>query len=112
MKKITPFLWFNDKLDEAIAFYQTVFPDSKVHSVKRFPPGTPGNLEGKIMTARFELAGQELLAFEGGPEFKFNEAISLFVSCETQEEIDRLWTQLTSGGGEESQCGWLRDRFG
>src|SRR5512135_2632929 len=108
MQKITPFLWFDDNAEEAMNFYTSVFKDSKILSVNRLPEGTPGPA-GKVMTGTFELAGQELMALNGGPEFKFTEAISLFVNCETQEEVDYYWGKL-SEGGEKSQCGWLKDK--
>ena len=105
MQKITPFLWFNDNAEEAINFYTSIFKNSKLLSKM---PG-PG---GKIMGASFVLDGQEFQALNGGPMFKFTEAISLFVRCETQEEIDFFWAKLTSDGGQESRCGWLKDKFG
>ncbi|RCH56208.1 VOC family protein [Mucilaginibacter hurinus] len=105
MKKITPFLWFDDKAEEAINFYSSIFKNAKITSVM------PGAGE-KITGATFELEGQEFFALNGGPQFKFNEAVSMYVNCETQEEIDDKWEKLTSGGGEESQCGWLKDKYG
>lgn len=105
MTTITPFLWFDDKLEEAIDFYSSVFPDAKVHGMNRNPDGT-------LFTAEFELAGQRLMGLNGGPQFHFTEAISLFVTCDDQEEVDRYWNVLTADGGEESQCGWLKDRYG
>lgn len=110
MKKITPFLWFNDNAEEAMNFYTSVFKNSKILDVSRLPEGTPGPA-GKVMTGTFEIEGQEFMALNGGPEFKFTEAISLFVNCETQEEVDYYWEKL-SAGGEKSQCGWLKDKFG
>lgn len=110
MQKITPFLWFNDNAEEAINFYTSVFKDSKVLQVNRLPEGTPGPA-GKVMTGTFQIAGQEIMVLNGGPEFKFTEAISFFVNCETQEEVDYYWERL-SAGGEKSQCGWLKDKFG
>ncbi len=104
MGKITPFLWFDDNAEEAITFYQSVFPASKLVNTM---PG-PG---GKLMGATFELEGQRLMALNGGPHHKFTPAISMFVNCETQAEVDDLWTKLTDGGRED-QCGWLQDRFG
>lgn len=111
MQKITPFLWFNDNAEEAINFYTSLFPNSKIISVSRYGEGGPGT-PGTVMTATFQLNGQEFMALNGGPQFRFNESISLFVRCETQEEVDRLWNALTSNGGEESMCGWLKDKFG
>ncbi len=104
MQKITPFLWFDDKAEEAMRFYASIFKHSKVLSV------TPGP-DGKAMSVSFELEGQEFMALNAGPRFAFTEAISFFVSCETQAEVDELWAKL-SAGGEEGRCGWLKDRFG
>ena len=111
MKKIKPCLWFDDRLDEAIGLYTSVFKSAKVLDVQRYGKGGPGR-EGAIMTAHFELEGQEFMALNGGPQFKFNEAISFFVRCESQEEVDDYWTKLTAEGGAEGRCGWLKDRFG
>lgn len=110
MQKIVPFLWFDDQAEEAMQYYVSIFPDSKVLSVQRYEAEAPGR-SGRVVTASFQLAGQEFMALNGGPQFKFTEAISLFVNCETQEEVDRLWDRLTDGG-EESRCGWLKDRYG
>ena len=110
MQKITPFLWFDNQAEEAMNLYVSLFKNSKVLSVSRYGEGGPGPA-GTVMTATFQLDGQELMALHGGPEFKFTEAISLFVNCETQEEVDELWEKL-SEGGEKSQCGWLKDKFG
>ncbi len=110
MQKITPFLWFDDNAEEAVNFYTSVFKNSKVLSMNRLPEGTPGPA-GKVMTATFELEGQEFMALNGGPEYKFTEAISFFVNCETQAEVDELWEKL-SEGGEKGPCGWLKDKFG
>jgi predicted 3-demethylubiquinone-9 3-methyltransferase (glyoxalase superfamily) len=110
MQKISPFLWFNDQAEEAANFYTSLFDDAEVTSVSRYPEGSPGPA-GQVMSVTFRLAGQEILALNGGPEFQFTEAISLYVHCKDQDEVDRLWSQLTEGG-EESQCGWLKDRFG
>ena len=104
MQKITPFLWFDDNAEEAMQFYASIFKDAKITST------TPGP-DGKVLTGTFELFGQEFMVLNGGPQFKFNEAISFFVKCETQGEVDELWSKLTEGG-EESQCGWLKDRYG
>jgi predicted 3-demethylubiquinone-9 3-methyltransferase (glyoxalase superfamily) len=109
MQKITPFLWFDNQAEEAMNFYVSLFENSKVLSVSRYEVDAPG--PGPVMTATFQLAGQEFMALNGGPEFRFTEAISLFVNCETQEEVDELWEKL-SEGGEEQQCGWLKDRYG
>ena len=105
MKAITPFLWFDDDLDEAIDFYTSVFPDGKVH-------GTTRMHDGKVVGADFELAGQRVKGLNGGPMFPHTEAFSFLVECEGQDEVDRYWQALTADGGEESMCGWLKDRFG
>ncbi len=110
-QKITPFLWFDDQAEEAANFYTSLFDDSRVTNVTRYGPAGPGP-EGSAMTVSFELAGQAFTALNGGPEFTFTPAISFYVSCESQAEVDRLWEALTSDGGEESMCGWLKDRFG
>jgi len=110
MKRITPFLWFDGKAEEAMNFYVSVFKNSKVGSVTRYGEGGPGP-KGSVMTATFELDGQEFMALNGGPEFKFTEAISFYVNVETQEEVDELWEKL-SKGGQQGQCGWLKDKFG
>jgi len=104
MQKVTPFLWFDDNAEEALEFYTSIFPGSRIVSSRPGP-------DGKFFTGTFELDGQEFMALNGGPHFKFTEAISLFVRCETQDEVDDLWGKL-SDGGEESQCGWLKDRYG
>jgi predicted 3-demethylubiquinone-9 3-methyltransferase (glyoxalase superfamily) len=106
MQKITPFLWFDDQAEEAARYYASIFPDSKVLEEARTGP------KGKLISARFRLAGQELMALNGGPMYSFTEAISLFVSCEGQEEVDDLWAKLTAGGGTPGRCGWLKDRYG
>jgi predicted 3-demethylubiquinone-9 3-methyltransferase (glyoxalase superfamily) len=108
--KITPFLWFNDQAEEAMNFYTAIFKNSKISSVSRYGEGGPGP-QGSVMTATFELDGQEFMALNGGPLFTFTEAISFFVNCESQAEVDELWEKLTEGG-EESQCGWLKDKYG
>jgi predicted 3-demethylubiquinone-9 3-methyltransferase (glyoxalase superfamily) len=110
MKKITPFLWFNDKAEEAMNFYVSIFKNSKILSVSRYGDAGPGP-KGTVMTASFQLDGQEFTALNGGPEYKFTEAISFLVDCKTQEEVDELWKKL-SEGGEEGQCGWLKDKYG
>jgi predicted 3-demethylubiquinone-9 3-methyltransferase (glyoxalase superfamily) len=109
-QKITPFLWFDDQAEEAMNFYVSLFKNSKVLNVSRYGDAGPGP-RGKVMTGTFQLEGQEFMALNGGPHFKFTEAISLFVNCETQEEVDKLWEKLTDGG-QESQCGWLKDKYG
>lgn len=110
MKKITPFFWFNGRLEEAMNFYVSLFDNAEIINVNRY--GEEGHLHGEVMTATFRLEDQELMGLNGGPDFSFTEAISLFVRCETQEEVDTLWAKLTADGGEESQCGWLKDKFG
>ena len=105
MQSITPFLWFDGKAEEAMKFYVSIFKNSKIVSTMPGP-------DGKVMTGTFQLEGQQFMALNGGPQFKFTEAISLFVNCETQAEVDDLWSKLTAGGGAESQCGWLKDKFG
>ena len=110
MQKITPFLWFNDNAEEAMNFYISIFRNSRIVSVTRYGEAGPGP-KGSVMTGKFQLEGQEFVALNGGPHFKFTEAISFVVNCETQEEVDKFWEKL-SEGGEESQCGWLKDRYG
>jgi predicted 3-demethylubiquinone-9 3-methyltransferase (glyoxalase superfamily) len=110
MQKITPFLWFDEKAEDAANFYVSIFKNSKVGRVTRYGEGAPGP-KGKVMSVTFELDGQEFYALNGGPIFKFTPAISFFVNCETQQEVDDLWGKL-SAGGEESKCGWLKDKYG
>ena len=110
-QKIKTFLWFDSNAEEAMNFYVAIFKNSKVLGVSRYGDAGPGP-KGSVMSATFQLEGQEFIALNGGPLFKFTEAISLFVSCETQEEVDDLWKKLTAGGGAPSQCGWLKDKFG
>ena len=110
MKKITPFLWFDDKAEEAMNFYVSIFKNSKVGSVTRYGEAGPGP-KGTVMTATFQLDGQDFIALNGGPHFKFTEAISFSVNCKTQEEVDELWEKL-SAGGQKSRCGWLKDKYG
>ena len=111
MQKIVPFLWFNNQAEEAMNFYISIFKNSKVVSVSRYPEGSPGPA-GQVMVCSFMLNGQEFNALNGGPTFKFTEAISFVINSETQEEVDELWEKLTADGGKESQCGWLKDKFG
>ena len=111
MHKITPFLWFDDKAEEAMNFYVSIFKNSKVGSVTRYGDAGPGP-KGTVMSARFQLDGQDFFALNGGPLFKFTEAVSFFVNCETQEEVDELWEKLTAGGGTPQRCGWLKDKYG
>lgn len=110
MKKITPFLWFDGKAEEAMNFYVSIFKNSRVGTVTRYGDAGPGP-KGSVMSATFELDGQEFFALNGGPQFTFTPAISFFVNCETQEEIDELWEKLSEGGGTHN-CGWLHDKFG
>ena len=110
MQKITPFLWFENQAEEAANFYASVFKNSKIGKISRYGEAGPGP-EGSVMVVSFQLEGEEFLALNGGPLFKFTEAISLSVNCETQEEVDELWEKL-SEGGEKGRCGWLKDRYG
>lgn len=110
MQKISPFLWFGNQAEEAMHFYVSVFKNSKAGNVTYYGDAGPGP-KGSVMTASYELEGQHFTALNGGPQFKFNQAISFVVNCETQEEVDELWDRL-SEGGEPQQCGWLRDKFG
>jgi len=105
MKKITPFLWFDNQAEEAMNFYVSIFKNSRVLGV------TPGP-NGIAQSVNFELEGQEFIGLNAGPQFKFNEAISFLVDCKTQAEVDELWAKLTADGGEESMCGWLKDKYG
>src|SRR5262245_35030971 len=114
MQKITPFLWFDNKAEEAVQFYVSLFKNSKIVSVARYDDAgakVSGRPQGTVMTVKFQLEGQEFMALNGGPHFKFTEAISLLVSCETQAEVDELWEKL-SEGGEKQPCGWLKDKYG
>lgn len=110
MQKITPFLWFDGNAEEAIKFYTSIFKNSKIGNVSRYGDAGPGP-KGTVMSATFQLEGQEFFALNGGPQFKFTPAISFFVDCETQEEVDELWEKL-SAGGDKQRCGWLRDKYG
>lgn len=110
MQKITPFLWFDNNAEEAVNLYVSIFKNSKVLSITRYGEAGPGP-KGTVMTADFQLDGQEFIALNGGPHFKFTEAISLSVDCESQEEVDELWEKL-SAGGEKGRCGWLKDKYG
>ena len=115
MQKITPFLWFDHQAEEAAKFYTSVFKNSKIGRILRYDENAAkaaGGPLGSVLTIEFELEGQKFVALNGGPQFKFNESISFVVNCETQEEVDYFWEKLTVDGGEESQCGWLKDRFG
>jgi predicted 3-demethylubiquinone-9 3-methyltransferase (glyoxalase superfamily) len=110
MPKITPFLWFNDQAEDAANFYTSIFKNSKISSVTRHGEGGPG-AKGSVFIVTFQLEGQEFMALNGGPEFTFTEAISLYVDCKTQSEVDELWEKL-SDGGEKGRCGWLKDKYG
>ncbi|MFF1879174.1 VOC family protein [Leifsonia sp. NPDC058230] len=111
MQRITPFLWFDDQAEQAAEFYVSLFPNSRILEVVRYGDDAPGQAAG-VTTVRFELEGVEFEALNGGPTFTFTEAFSLYTSADTQEEIDRLWDALIADGGEPSQCGWLKDRWG
>lgn len=110
IQKITPFLWFDDQAEEVVNFYTSIFKNSKIGQVARYGETGPGPA-GSVMTTTFQLEGQEFIALNGGPQFKFTEAISFFVNCETQAEVDELWEKL-SEGGEKVECGWLKDKYG
>ena len=110
MQKIVPFLWFDGKAEEAMNFYASIFKNSKIKTLHRYGDAGPGP-EGTVMSGTFEINGQEFMALNGGPQFSFTPAISFFVNCDTQAEVDELWEKL-SAGGEKSRCGWLRDKFG
>ncbi|MDO1445766.1 VOC family protein [Rhodocytophaga aerolata] len=109
-QKITPFLWFNNNAEEAMNFYMSIFKDSKVKNVLRYGDAGPGP-KGGFMSASFQLHGQEFMVLNGGPQFTFSPAISFFVKCETQAEVDELWTKLSEGGAT-NRCGWLQDKYG
>jgi predicted 3-demethylubiquinone-9 3-methyltransferase (glyoxalase superfamily) len=110
MKKITPFLWFDGKAEESMNFYVSIFKNSKIVSVTRYGEAGPGP-KGTVMTAAFQLNGQDFVALNGGPQFTFSPAISFVVNCETQQEVNELWEKL-SEGGEKQNCGWLKDKYG
>jgi predicted 3-demethylubiquinone-9 3-methyltransferase (glyoxalase superfamily) len=114
MQRITPFLWFNDNAEEAVKFYTSIFKKSKIGKIARYDEAgekAAGRPAGSVMTIEFEIEGQDFIALNGGPHFKFNEAVSFVVSCKTQTEVDYYWNKL-SAGGKEVQCGWLKDKFG
>jgi len=114
MQKITPFLWFDDNAEEAVKFYTSIFKNSKIGKIARYDKAgekVAGRPAGSVMTVEFQLEGQEFVALNGGPHFKFTEAISFVVNCETQEEVDYYWEKLSTGG-KEVQCGWLKDKYG
>ena len=113
-QKITPFLWFDNQAEEAVNFYTSIFENSKIGSAARYDEEgskAAGRPKGSVMTVTFQLAGQDFVALNGGPVFKFSEAVSFVVNCESQKEVDHFWEKL-SAGGEEVQCGWLKDKFG
>ena len=115
MQKITPFLWFDNQAEEAAKFYTSVFKNSKVGKILRYDEASAkgaGGPVGSVLTIEFEIEGQKFTALNGGPDFKFNESISFVVNCDTQKEVDYFWEKLTADGGQESQCGWLKDKFG
>ena|SRR5437899_11619344 len=117
MQKITPFLWFDHQAEEAVKFYTAIFKNSKVGRLLRYGEeaaqiSKSGRPVGSVLTIEFELEGEKFTALNGGPAFKFNESISFVVRCDTQKEVDYFWEKLTADGGEESQCGWLKDKFG
>jgi predicted 3-demethylubiquinone-9 3-methyltransferase (glyoxalase superfamily) len=117
MQKITPFLWFDDQAEDAVKFYMSIFKNSKVGRILRYGEeaakvSQSGRPVGSVLTIEFEIEGQKFTALNGGPAFKFNESISFVVHCDTQKEVDYFWEKLTADGGQESQCGWLKDRFG
>jgi len=110
MQKITPFLWYDKEAEEAANFYVSLFKNSKINSISRYGDAGPGP-KGSVMIVNFELDGQQFTALNGGPHYKFTPAISLFVNCETQQEVDELWDKL-SAGGRKDRCGWLQDKYG
>jgi predicted 3-demethylubiquinone-9 3-methyltransferase (glyoxalase superfamily) len=115
MQKITPFLWFDDHAEEAVKFYTSIFSNSKIGRIFRYTEEAAektGRPVGSVLTIEFEIEGQKFVALNGGPQFKFNESVSFVVNCETQDEVNYFWDKLTADGGEESACGWLKDRFG
>ncbi|HEX9281104.1 MAG TPA: VOC family protein [Candidatus Udaeobacter sp.] len=115
MQKITPFLWFDDQAEEAAKFYTTLFKNSKISRIFRYNEEAAektGRPVGSVLTIEFEIEGQKFVALNGGPLFKFNESVSFVINCETQEEVNYFWGKLSADGGEESACGWLKDKFG
>jgi predicted 3-demethylubiquinone-9 3-methyltransferase (glyoxalase superfamily) len=111
MQKITPFLWFDGNAEEAVNYYVSIFDNSRITSTTRYGAAGPGP-SGSVMTIAFELEGQPFVALNGGPLFKFNEAVSFVVQCESQDEVDAFWEKLSAGGGQKGRCGWLKDKFG
>ena len=117
MQKITPFLWFDGQAEDAVKFYTSIFKDSRIGRILRYDEeaaktSQSGRPVGSVLTIEFEIEGQKFTALNGGPQFKFNESISFVVNCETQDEVDYFWEKLTADGGQESACGWLKDKFG
>ena len=117
MQKITPFLWFEGQAEDAAKFYTSIFKDSKIGRILRYHEevakvSESGSSAGSVLTIEFEILGEKFVALNGGPQFKFNESISFVVNCETQKEVDYYWEKFTEGGGQESACGWLKDKFG
>jgi predicted 3-demethylubiquinone-9 3-methyltransferase (glyoxalase superfamily) len=112
MPRITPCLWFNYQAEEAVAFYTSIFPDSRIERVSRAPGDNPSTKAGDVLLVHFTLSGQRFIGLNGGPTFPFTEAVSFEIECADQAEVDRYWDALVEGGGEHSQCGWLKDRFG
>ena len=115
MQKITPFLWFDDQAEGAVKFYTSIFKNSKVGRVLRYDENAAkaaGGTVGSVLTIEFEIEGQKFVALNGGPQFKLNESVSFVVNCETQDEVDYFWEKFTADGGQESACGWLKDKFG
>jgi predicted 3-demethylubiquinone-9 3-methyltransferase (glyoxalase superfamily) len=112
LSKITPCLWFDGNAEEAAQFYISIFPDSRIDDVHRAAADNPSSVEDAVLTVDFTLAGASFMGLNGGPDFRFTEAISFSIDCEDQAEVDRYWIALQAGGGEESMCGWLKDRFG
>ena len=115
MEKITPMLWFDTQAEEAARFYTSIFDDSKIQNITHYGEAgaqASGRPKGSVMTVEFEIEGQKFVGLNGGPQFKFSEAISFVVNCKDQKEIDTFWAKLTAGGGEPSVCGWLKDKFG
>ncbi len=112
MSKITPCLWFDGEAEEAASFYATLLPDSRIDEITRAPTDYPAGSAGDVLTVTFTLAGQRFLALNGGPEFRFNEAVSFIINCDDQAEVDRLWDALSADGGQPIACGWIKDRYG
>jgi predicted 3-demethylubiquinone-9 3-methyltransferase (glyoxalase superfamily) len=112
MSKITPCLWFDGAAEEAANFYVSLLPDSRIDRVMRSPADNPSTAEGAVITVEFTLGGQSFMGLNGGPQFRFTEAVSFTIDCDDQAEVDRLWEALTANGGEPAQCGWLKDRYG